>query len=702
MNDFGEMSITGAVLSNAEMRELRLKRGECETCGQKCFKKSLFKQTPITIHGRVLNGRCLICQPLEADEMEVLPAEVNFASTRDVARASKSAPWSSTGNLCGVQEKANEEDPSMFRSNRDLNTASQRRLNESVAHTREQSLLNRSESHNFNRDGKQEETEAKTLNLVSDGSDESQRSLSYSGEAHQFNPQNIFSGKSLSSRKPSYVDSETDTSAQSSRRGFFSISSKKNFWGSQASLNTQPSLPTKQSKIGFVEDSKPSLGGSQQLKALEDLDEQNLSVEDILLTATKFPQSKTIQEKAMYLLANATHNITESELDNLKRQIDDIRIIMEVMDFFPSEQKLQFDCCSTLRNLCTLSEDMQVFIAQNGGVNCIIHSMETFSENALLQQTAIETLTKMGQHDENLLTILKRGGHKCIIDAMVKHNDNFNVIDLGCDGIVNLAANDYSFKTSIVDQGGADQIIIATVVFSEKVEFIKKCFSALRILCVGHDSNKYEIVKKGAVDSVVSMMQLYKHDIEIQECGARTLYELGSITETSQIIGESGGIDMLLRALWIHSQDKCVKLECCLALEVLSSNPQNLFLMFEIGTIPAVINAMQEATEICRLQAASCAILANLAATGKEVKINIVQEEALDAIMIAMVLYKNVGILQHNACRVLNNLICDENLDAIQAANAPELMNVAAFNFPSECDAAARAMVETLETSSRI
>lgn len=45
MNDFGEMSITGAVLSNTEMQKLRLKRGECVKCGEQCFKKSLFKST---------------------------------------------------------------------------------------------------------------------------------------------------------------------------------------------------------------------------------------------------------------------------------------------------------------------------------------------------------------------------------------------------------------------------------------------------------------------------------------------------------------------------------------------------------------------------------------------------------------------------------------------------------------------------------
>ena len=696
MNDFGEMSITGAVLSNTEMRELRMKRGECESCGQKCFKKSLFKQTPLTIHGRVLNGRCLNCHPLEADELEFLPAEVNLASSRDVARATQSAPWSSTGNLYEVNHAAdNENHHPVFFSNRDIN-ASHRTMNSDFDYSRRSQLTNMASSKDFVR-GPIDEASS-TIEKENERSNNPEPSSLPTSESNQhFNPRNFFQKRGLGKKQSSGEISEHSTQSPP-RRGFFSLSTSKKSWGSQSSVGSNRSTNNKNAVFG---ESKRSLVESQQLKALEELNDSS-SIEDILLTAATFPQNKAIQEKAMHLLANLTYNVTASELDRLQRQMDDIRIVMEVMETFPSEQKLQFDCCSILRNLC-ISSDIQSFIAQNGAINCIINCMESFSENVFLQQSAIQALTKIGQNDESLLTILKGGGPKRIVEAMVNHNENFDIIDLSCASIIKLAAEDYSFKTIIVDKGGADQIIFAMVVFSNDAELLKKCFAALRILCVGHDGNKREIVEKGAVDSIVSMMQLYKDETEIQEYGASTLYELGSIPETSSIIGNSGGIDMLVRALWLHSENKYVKLECCRTLEALSFNIENLSLMFDIGVIPAVINTMQETTEICSVQAMSCSILANLAGTSrKEVKVSIVEEEALDAISIAMVLHKNVGTLQHNACRVLSNLICDENLDAIQAANAPELMNVAAFNFPSECDTAARTMVQALESASRI
>eukprot|EP00339_Tiarina_fusa_P020583 CAMPEP_0117057882 /NCGR_PEP_ID=MMETSP0472-20121206/40213_1 /TAXON_ID=693140 ORGANISM="Tiarina fusus, Strain LIS" /NCGR_SAMPLE_ID=MMETSP0472 /ASSEMBLY_ACC=CAM_ASM_000603 /LENGTH=55 /DNA_ID=CAMNT_0004774997 /DNA_START=94 /DNA_END=258 /DNA_ORIENTATION=- len=48
-----DFNITGSVMSRVELEELRKKRGECVTCGRKCFKKKLFKMVPIDEPGTV-------------------------------------------------------------------------------------------------------------------------------------------------------------------------------------------------------------------------------------------------------------------------------------------------------------------------------------------------------------------------------------------------------------------------------------------------------------------------------------------------------------------------------------------------------------------------------------------------------------------------------------------------------------------------
>jgi hypothetical protein len=59
-----DFNVTGSVMTKEQLEEIRKRRGECVTCGQKCFKKKLFKMVPIDEDGKVLNGRCLQCKPL--------------------------------------------------------------------------------------------------------------------------------------------------------------------------------------------------------------------------------------------------------------------------------------------------------------------------------------------------------------------------------------------------------------------------------------------------------------------------------------------------------------------------------------------------------------------------------------------------------------------------------------------------------------
>ena len=57
----GQFGRDGIVISQEALIERRRRNGECPTCGQKCFKKKIFKWVPLTIEGRVLKGRCLLC-----------------------------------------------------------------------------------------------------------------------------------------------------------------------------------------------------------------------------------------------------------------------------------------------------------------------------------------------------------------------------------------------------------------------------------------------------------------------------------------------------------------------------------------------------------------------------------------------------------------------------------------------------------------
>ncbi|KAL7533810.1 hypothetical protein ACHAXR_006578 [Thalassiosira sp. AJA248-18] len=58
----GDLANVGA--DTGKLKEQRKLRGECEVCGQKCYMKTMFKSTPLTIPNAVFEGRCLKCNPM--------------------------------------------------------------------------------------------------------------------------------------------------------------------------------------------------------------------------------------------------------------------------------------------------------------------------------------------------------------------------------------------------------------------------------------------------------------------------------------------------------------------------------------------------------------------------------------------------------------------------------------------------------------
>ena len=62
MAQLGGDNIMNVGVDMSKLREQRKFRGECESCGQKCFTKTLFKTTPLTVPNLVDGGRCLRCE----------------------------------------------------------------------------------------------------------------------------------------------------------------------------------------------------------------------------------------------------------------------------------------------------------------------------------------------------------------------------------------------------------------------------------------------------------------------------------------------------------------------------------------------------------------------------------------------------------------------------------------------------------------
>ena len=102
----------GQVLTREELIKKRQRNGQCPTCGQKCFKKKLFKLEPITITGKVLDGRCLSCNPQDPKSEDLVASCAVAAPTKQksmrIKRNPRSAHAASTANLsAGARSERN-------------------------------------------------------------------------------------------------------------------------------------------------------------------------------------------------------------------------------------------------------------------------------------------------------------------------------------------------------------------------------------------------------------------------------------------------------------------------------------------------------------------------------------------------------------------------------------------------------------------
>ena len=147
--------------------------------------------------------------------------------------------------------------------------------------------------------------------------------------------------------------------------------------------------------------------------------------------------------------------------------------------------------------------------------------------------------------------------------------------------------------------------------------------------------------------------------------------------------------------MWVHSDNVGVQEWCTRALFTLTLDIHNGEVVLEVGGISAVVNAMQAHVDSPVVQEMGCAVLGNLAGTDQN-KMRIVDEEALDAIVLAMVLHTDDMQVQERACMVLFSLAIPENVKSMQAANIPELAQVAAEKFPDRCEEPANRLIDCL------
>lgn len=201
------------------------------------------------------------------------------------------------------------------------------------------------------------------------------------------------------------------------------------------------------------------------------------------------------------------------------------------------------ECCSALRNLAANHAGNKETIANEGGIDEVIASMQLFLASAPNQLHGAGALWNIpANNTRNKLLVVSKGGIHVLLDAMRKHKDDADVV--------------------------------------------QECTGALRNLSTCAD-NKTALLERTIVSEVIQAMRLHPAVPLLQEQAAALLFNLANNTAAAaaassssatpaetpaQLLYSLGALDVVLASLQAHLASSSVVEECCACLWILGSS----------------------------------------------------------------------------------------------------------------------------------
>ena len=645
---------SGGVISAHDLQEQRRKRGQCITCGQKVYEKRPFplKSIPLTVDQLVLNGRCLVCNPLAQDSGQNYDGD-GASSAND-------------GGNNNVNKTKGRRTSRRFATSTDTSITAGRSSRPA------QSIMIR----NSNRDDE-------------NGPDDRLAAMSKSKGHKSMFINSISKSKKKITRNRSFelkkaIDEDDNPWMTSIQEG-------------KSNKNADWSIPSNGTKVG-ENDSKPAFDRRAQMQnikpQLNETSEKDAQistsirkisttsdVKEIVTEMQANPNVQDIQQEACKALGSLS--LSQTDRESVAEQ-GGLESIINAMQASPDDQNIQETSCRALWNLSAL-ESNQRDIAACGGIPIIIQAMEKFKTVPSLQEKAIAALSNLGAIEENQIIILEQGGVAAIIDAMNKNLEDIEVQEKGCAAITNLASRSKEIKSGIAKADGINAVVVAMMFHECDPELQENALRALRNMCANDDENKKLVAAASGISYVICAMQNHRDDAGVQEQGCWTLSNLAANKQNKSFIGENGGIDCIVLAMWHHFDKAAVQEWGCRALWTLCLDVNNKAITAKVGGIGAVVNAMRTHQNVAAVQEKGCGVFITLAANSDENKVRIVDDDGLDVIVMAMMIHQDSKLVQDRACSALKRLAFGPNLMSFKTFGVPELLQQAKNNFPNEC-----------------
>lgn len=726
-----DFNATGSVMSRAELEEQRRKRGECITCGRKCFVKKLFKMIPITDHGRVLNGRCLNCHPLDATD-GALPAVSRPATEADLARFTRSQN-NLRGSIVGQPSASGPPPPE------------QRQLSRNQQMSRNVSQSNMSHSASSQSSGSQRHamvqrqsyTSASGESLGSGGGGASLAMSARAAAAVNLDTQSTSSRNSSRERNISPLHRNSNSS--SGRTTSSSLSQPTRPETTRA--NSARSMPYQHSNSG-----PSSLGGLVSQHEVNEAENEEHSYYSTNDDATyqsgassniesavngrdyyhrSYHSSRSMGSQGSDTSPNdgpvgvgsATHannNIhnnmeyggtKEPTYSNTRRSRRAPSHDNSSYDGLPSSRRRpsaepitrrSSDDSLNARSLHGqtrrassfdhISEEDRISLARAFGSDAgdtmtgarrrSSHSVERYSNSR-------DTSIRSNHSNPDLQDLVLQ---QQLLQAMANGPAN-TVNDNMMDGRGAASQpNTLPFRdkdggstlNEIAELDAFQYVRNAGNNFLEIVKCMQDYHSSIEVQTFAlqtisnielTDVDCVLLSSVGVIQIILDTMDGFPDDIELQVSGCRAIWNTSGTPDNQRAFVDFGAIDVVLRAISKFSNDAVIQEQALAVLANLGANEDNLEKILESGAIERLIEALGKHASNADVQVKGCLALSNFASHPTDYTKKIVASGGGSAIVVSMVLHPNNAELQERALRALRNLSANVDQNRVELTN---------------------------------
>jgi hypothetical protein len=650
-----DFNATGSVMSKAELEELRRKRGECITCGRKCFQKRLFKMIPITDHGRVLNGRCLNCKPLDANEGGLIPAVSRPATAEDLARFSRSQSnlgpgggggrSASNSGLSGAGVRPASRRPSS--RSYSGSEAAARSATPAAASLTSMRPPGRSQSLSSGQVVAQHAEAPR--GRPSDQDSSSSRGQAASSRERSITPSN--SQKNMGSAPiPPPVDFDSGSSP-----GHPSADSRRRY----------PPLPL---DIRSAHSNDPY--GREMGDAYGDaLETRSVPHNDYNTGHDLYPPGD---------LQSEAHSSSQNEYYNHENHSQRSFGAHSQGGEPPQSRRGVARHHSGDGN--HTGPPRHGMLDRGGEITFVNNPQQPQHHNTpptssiARQMGSNRTLSSMSSMEEDIVN-----GRVNSQKRFVPPNHAFYEEDsINNNTIRSRDSAGVRSVMSIDDDRAIDRIHLADgdcaeilAVMRENLGSISVQSYALKELSCLHlgPEDQDRLAQFGAMELIVDAMHSYPEDLELQIHGCRAVWN-GSGTPENQIdFVNSGALDIILSDMDRFIDNAEIQ-ECAMGtLSNLAAAEPNLLRMIESGTVPRVVEAMNKHSENNLVQAKGCSAITNMASHLSPLKKDIMDMGGGGAVVICMVMHPDDFDLQEKALRALKNLSSNNDENKVELAN---------------------------------